>query len=123
MACVDANLKFISIDVGSKGAEGDASMFNRIEMDQMIRNNDLALNLPQDAPIGPDLLPHYFIGDDAFPLLPRMMKPFKPKRRERLTNEQEIFNYRISRARFCVESAFGLLGNKWTVINVKMPTR
>lgn len=26
MACVDANLKFITIDVGGKGAEGDASM-------------------------------------------------------------------------------------------------
>lgn len=46
MACVDANLKFISIDVGGKGAEGDASMFNRIEISRMIRNNDQALNLP-----------------------------------------------------------------------------
>lgn len=117
MACVDANLKFISIDVGGKGAEGDASIFNRIKMGRMIRNDEHVLNLPLDSPVGQDLLPQYFIGDDAFPLLPRMMKPFKPKRRERLTDEQEIFNYRISRARFCVESAFGLLGNKWTVIN------
>lgn len=117
MACVDANLKFISIDVGGKGAEGDASMFNRIEIGRMIRNNDQALNLPPNSPIGHDSLPHFFIGDDAFPLLPRMMKPFKPKRNERLIEEQEIFNYRISRARFCVESAFGVLSKKWQVIN------
>lgn len=32
MACVDANYKFISIDIGGKGAEGDAAIFNRMEL-------------------------------------------------------------------------------------------
>lgn len=114
MACVDANLKFITIDVGVKGAEGDASLFNKTQIGQTIRSNDQALNLPPDAPIGQNLLPHYFIGDDAFSLLPRLMKP---KRRERLTDEQDVFNYRLSRASFCVESAFGILSKKWAVVN------
>lgn len=32
MACADAYYKFITIDVGGKGAEGDTSMFNRIDL-------------------------------------------------------------------------------------------
>lgn len=58
-------------------------------------------------------MPYYFIGDDAFPLLKRMIKPYKPKRRERLDDEEEVFNYRLSRARRCIENAFGILTIKW----------
>lgn len=83
----------------------------------MIKRNDTELQLPPDAPIGNKLLPHYFIGDDAFSFLRRLMKPYKFKRNETATDEKNVFNYRLSRARRCVESAFGLLSVKWQCIN------
>lgn len=82
----------------------------------MIKTNDGQLSLPPDAPIGNKLLPYYFVAADVFPLLRRLMKPYKPKRNETCTQEEAIFNYRLSRARRCVESAFGLLGTKWNCI-------
>lgn len=116
MATADANYKFISIDVGASGSEGDASIFNRIELGKMIKFDDPNLCLPPHASFGEKNLPHYFIADNAFPLLPRLMKPYSPKNKEPLTNEEEIFNYRLSRARRCVESAFGILGRKWACV-------
>lgn len=117
MACADANYKFITVDVGGKGAEGDAAIFNRTDLGRMIKSNDQELHLPPDAAIGDKLLPHYYFGDDAFPFLRRLMKPYKFNRNETATDEETLFNYRLSRARRCIESAFGLLGVKWQCIN------
>lgn len=118
MAVADANYKFLSIDVGGKGSEGDAHIFSRIKLGQMINEDNPDLNLPPDAPVGDTYLPYFFLGDDAFPLMKRLMKPYSPKRREQLSNEEEICNYRISRARRCVENAFGILTVKWGCIGL-----
>lgn len=123
MGITDANYKFISIDVGGKGSEGDANMFSRIRLGRMIKEDDPQLLLPDDAPVGNIFMPYYFIGDDAFPLLKRLIKPYKPQRRERLGNDEEIYNYRISRARRCVENAFGILSIKWRCIGRKFQCR
>lgn len=48
------------------------------------------------------------------------MKPFKPKRSHRLTLEEERFNFRLSRARHCVENAFGILSQKWACIESEL---
>lgn len=52
MAVADANYKFLSIDVGSKGSEGDANVFSRIQLGRLIKEDDPQLLLPDDAPIG-----------------------------------------------------------------------
>lgn len=119
MVAADANYKFLSIDVGGLGSEGDGQMFNRIKIGRMAKEDDPELHLPPDAPVGNWYLPYYFIGDDAFPIMKRMMKPYSPTRTQPLTEEQEIYNYRISRARRCVENAFGILGAKWSCTNTK----
>lgn len=116
MGLVDANYRFISIDVGARGSEGDANVFNRSTLGRMIKSDDPNLNLPPDALVGTEPLPHYFIGDDAFPLMKRLLKPYKPKRNVPLTREEIICNYRISRARRCVENAFGILTSKWACV-------
>ena len=45
-------------------------------------------------------IPYFVIGDAAFALRTTLMKPFGAKP---LTMEERIFNYRLSRARRCVE--------------------
>lgn len=49
-----------------------------------------------------------FVGDDAFPLLENVMRPY-PRRSVTGNYEHQVFNDRLSRARQTVECAFGIL--------------
>lgn len=57
------------------------------------------------------------LGDDAYPLKTNLLKPYS---RQRLTIEERIFNYRLSRARRCVECAFGILVAKWRCLKTEL---
>lgn len=60
MALADANYRFICIDVGAKGTQGDANVFSHCKFGQMIKSNDPRLNLPPDDLIGNEPLPYFF---------------------------------------------------------------
>lgn len=72
------------------------------------------INLPSDRclPDTNETIPFHFIGDEAFPLNEQMMRPFPGRT---LTNDRRIFNYRLSRARRCIENAFGILVNRFRI--------
>ena len=52
-------------------------------------------------------VPLLILGDPAYPLLPWIMKPYTDT--GRLSRQQSVFNYRLSRARVVTEDAFGRL--------------
>ena len=111
MALVDADYKFLCIDVGAVGAESDAGVFAKSCLAALFENH--LANLPAPEPIRGDeserSVPYFLLGDDAFALRDWMMKPY-PSRN--LTLEERIFNYRHSRARRVVENAFGILASR-----------
>ena len=106
LAIVDAHYKFRTISVGSNGACSDLQIFNETPMKAKIDNDEFEWPAPACLPNDDYPLPHYFIGDDAFGLEQWLMKPYS---RRRLTKEEKVFNYRLSRARRVVENAFGIL--------------
>jgi len=57
--------------------------------------------------------PYFIIGDDAFPLQRRIMKPYSGKD---LHRKERIFNYRLSLTRRCIENAFGILSARWMAV-------
>ena len=61
-----------------------------------------------------------FVGDEAFPLKPYLMKPYP--RRNDLTREQKIYNYRLCRCRRIVENAFGVLTARFRVFEKPITT-
>lgn len=94
MAVSDARYKFLYIDVGAYGSEGDSSVFRRCEFGKALHEG--RLEIPADLPVGGREMPHVFLGDDAFPLTTSIMKPYKPKQRGALLcHEEAIFNYRL----------------------------
>ena len=88
---------------GASGSSSDAQIFNRSKLKRRIENGRLGLPPPEPlGPGGPEL--HYFLlGDNAFALMPWLMKPYS---RQQLTREERIANYRISRGRRVVKNSF-----------------
>ncbi len=122
LALVDANLKFTAIDVGAYGRNSDGGIFSNSNLGKAITRGQL--HIPEDAPLpeasdlGP--MPYVMIGDEAFPLQKHLMRPFPGRG---TSKDQQIYNYRLSRARRIVENAFGILAARWRVYHTKKAVR
>lgn len=94
MACVDASYKFMMLDVGGYGKQGDPQTFSCSNFGKKIINRTLPV--PPDCPLpGSDVLcPHVFVGDEAFQLLPNFMHPYPGSQLTPDEPSRSIFNYR-----------------------------
>lgn len=117
MALVDADYKFLWIEVGGNGASSDAQVFNDSDLLECYKNGTLRVPADDRLPGDDRYIPYYFVGDDAFGIQTYMMKPFSQRG---LSTTQQIFNYRLSRARRIVENAFGILANRFGVLLTTM---
>lgn len=106
-AMVDANCKFILIDVGSYGKEGDAGIFQKSQMGREVTKGDI-FPPPQQLPLSDIKVPHVIVGDEAFRLDKHVMKPYTQKQAV-TDHSKRKFNYALSRARRVTESAFGIM--------------
>ena len=120
MALVDADYKFLWVDMGSNRSTCDAAVFETCGLKQNLIDGNVGLLEPELLPGEQDeefVVPYFIVSDDAFPLLPTIMKPFS---RRNLTDEVLIFNYRLSRARRVVENAFGIMANRYRCLLTTM---
>ena len=113
MAIVDANYRFVYVSVGSAGRESDGSIFRSLDLGRRLEDGSLQLPGPKALPGTVTKLPHVIVADEAFPLLPNVMRPYPGRREARMGAEASTFNYRLSRARRVVENAFGILAQVW----------
>ena len=105
LAFVDANYKFIMVDIGSFGKEGDSGIIEKSNIGNLIRNEDF---FPPPRHVNRDFeLPHVIVGDEAFKLSTHMMKPYS-RIVARQDSKKAVFNYRLSRARRVSENSFAL---------------
>ena len=104
LALVDADYKFLWVNVGPSGSSSDAQILNCSKLKRRIENGILGIPLPEPlGPGEPDL--HYFLlGDDAFALMPWLMKPYS---RRQLTRE-------------VVKNSFGILVKRFRVMLTTM---
>ena len=120
LALVDANYKFIFVDIEQYKSNADGGVFQRSEFGKRFLNRDLQVPPPkliEDAPhIG--LMPHCIVANEAFPLRIDLMRPYpRRSKNENLPEDKAIFNYRLSRLRRIVENTFGILAQCWRLLN------
>lgn len=112
-AVVDAKYRFSCIDVGGYGHQNDAGTFRQSKFYEIVMKNQERIPNPRPLPRGNIDVPFVFLGDEAYPLLPNLMRPF-PK--ASLNQETQYYNDRLSRARKTVECAFGIITMKWRLL-------
>ena len=66
LALVDANYKFIHVDIGCNGRISDGRVFRNSSLSTAIDEN--ILNIPTPRKIGASVLPYVIVADGAFPL-------------------------------------------------------
>lgn len=113
LAVCDANYKFTVIHSGEMGSNSDAGIFADCPIGQLLTDDQLGLPADNALLPGSEIsIPYFMVGDAAFPLSRRMMKPYPGRG---LNDRKKIFNYRLSRARRVIENAFGILSSRWRI--------
>ncbi|XP_026470287.1 protein ALP1-like [Ctenocephalides felis] len=118
LALVDAEYKFLLVDVGRNGRTHDSTVFRTSVLGMKMENKGLNLPSSIELPNANYKLPYVIVGDDAFCLKENLLKPYPDRG---LMYEKKIFNYRLSRARRVVENAFGILANRWRILLTTIP--
>lgn len=113
MAVCDAKYKFTMVNSGALGSESDGGIFERTDFGAKLINGTFPLPNSTLLPNSDVYFPHFFVGDEAFSLKSWFMRPYPGNN---LSYEQQIFNYRLSRARRVIENAFGILVSRWRVL-------
>ena len=123
LALVDANYRFIYVDIGEYGSNSDGSVFRASSFGQKYLTHKLGIpgdkflpNFHTDHPI-----PHVIVADEAFPLLPTLMRPYPKTHPTTLPKEEAVFNYRLSHARIVVENTFGIFTQRWRIFDRTIP--
>lgn len=100
LAVVNANYCFRVVDVGAYGKGSDGRTLWDSAFGQSLQDGTLEIPQPASLPGAEDLgpVPHVFVGDEAFPLRPNLMRPY-PGCQLPLPRPVRMFNKLLSRAR------------------------
>ena len=84
MALVDAHRRFIYVDIGCNGRISDAGVWSRTKLSALLMDENNLLNIPPlKALPGRELkIPHFIVGDEAFPLKSYIMRPYPSRNLE-----------------------------------------
>ena len=108
----DARYRFIAIEVGAYGKQSGGVIFRHSLLYQLLSSKNFNMTNARKLQLSDVELPFLILGDEAYPLLSYLMRPYP---RRHLTESWRLFNYRLSRGRRVVESAFGILAGKWRI--------
>ena len=112
MGMVNAKMQFIWASVGCPGSNHDSIIFRSTSVYSKFMESNI---LPTFTKLIEGVkVPFMILADSAFPHLPWIQKPYT---NAVLSEKQRYFNYRLSRARMVVESAYGILKSRWRVLH------
>ncbi|PNF42933.1 hypothetical protein B7P43_G11835 [Cryptotermes secundus] len=107
----NANYELLYSSFGSKGHVSDGGVFQSTDFYRTLESG--SLNVPKEKIVAGRNMPFVLVADDAFPLRKDIMKPFSRKVN---TSACKIFNNRLSRAWRMIESVFGIIVERFAVL-------
>ena len=110
---VDAQYKFICLDVGANGGTSDTHLFNESSLCQVIKDHTANFPPAESLPGASEDIQYFLVGDGIFCLQKTMMKPYSIRY---MDVPSRVFNYRLSRARRVVENVFGILAARFRIL-------
>ncbi|XP_052124334.1 uncharacterized protein LOC113216352 [Frankliniella occidentalis] len=119
LALVDADYRFIFVDVGANGRASDRGIWNRCSLKKYIESDRSKVPKPSQLRGTAEEFPYVIVGDERFTLSEKVMMPY-PKDTCSNRLDRRIFNYRLSRARRCSENAFGVMGARFQIFRAPM---
>ena len=117
MGVANANYELIYADVGTNGRVSDGGVWSECSLRKNLISGSIKLPSCRALPKSDKSAPYVFVGDDAFPMKPYLLKPY-PFRSQ--NKEQRIFSYRLSRARRIIENTFGIMSKKFRVLQTSI---
>jgi len=117
LALVDTDYKFLWMDVGANGSMSDCVVFNQLEFMTELENGILGLLPPTTLPGDNTPLHNIELGDNVFPMRQWLMKPYSCRN---MTNNEKIFNYRLSQARRVIKNESGIHANRFRYLLTTM---
>uniref|UniRef100_G3MSI3 DDE Tnp4 domain-containing protein n=1 Tax=Amblyomma maculatum TaxID=34609 RepID=G3MSI3_AMBMU len=118
MASCDAGYRFTSVYIGAFGSESDGGVFSACGLGEIVESAPQTFPSPVALSNNGPELPFVMVADDAFPLKHNLMKPYPGVQPP--NTPKRVYNYRLSRARRCIENAFGILCARWRVLRNRM---
>lgn len=113
LGIANGNYEFIMVDCGTNGRVSDGGVLEKTVFYHKFKAGKLNIPAPRAPENSTVKLPYVFVGDEAFALQENMMKPFAQLF---LSTERRICKYRFSRARQIIENTFGILANRFQVL-------
>lgn len=101
------------------GSISDGGVWRNSEFATDFASGDADLPPPTPLP-GRDVLFPYVKADEAFPLNTYLMRSYAKRNGSQLTVGQRVFNYRLSKARLCIENTFGILVSRWYILHKRL---
>ncbi|KAG5864469.1 hypothetical protein JTB14_005730 [Gonioctena quinquepunctata] len=113
MAACDANYVFTLANIGGHGSQSDGVIFKHSVLGERLESKTLNVPLSTEIPNIDIEFPCVFVADEAFPLEEYIMRPYA---KTNLILKQQIFFYRLSRARRIIKNTLGILVARWRIL-------
>ena len=114
LAVCDTKYFFTLIDIGGVTSTNDGNILPESETGRLFEKSPSLFSFLSHSSHGSKTLCHVIVSDGIFSLKPWFMNPFPGRHLEEC---HRVFNYRLSRAKQCLENAFGILSAKWRMFH------
>ena len=113
-AVADARYRFTAIDIRWYGKQSDGVLSKPPKYTALFKIKKLKIPKPSPLPNTNITAPYVLVGDEAYPLLSFLLKPYGGGI---LTVKDMAYNDRLSICWKTIECAFGILNSKWRLLS------